>query len=64
VPVGRERDTEGVPERGDERAGIAVAAPSRPGTAAVFTLLCLLPVPAVALSLFLPEPSPRADPPR
>jgi FSR family fosmidomycin resistance protein-like MFS transporter len=26
------------------------------GTAAVFTLLCLLPVPAVALSLLLPEP--------
>jgi MFS transporter, FSR family, fosmidomycin resistance protein len=26
------------------------------GTPAVFTLLCLLPVPAVALSLFLPEP--------
>jgi hypothetical protein len=29
------------------------------GTPAVFTLLCLLPVPAVALSLLLPEPSPR-----
>jgi MFS transporter, FSR family, fosmidomycin resistance protein len=27
------------------------------GPAAVFTLLCLLPVPAVALSLLLPEPS-------
>lgn len=27
------------------------------GTAAVFTLLCLLPVPAVALSLLLPEPA-------
>jgi FSR family fosmidomycin resistance protein-like MFS transporter len=26
------------------------------GTAAVFTILCLLPVPAVALSLLLPEP--------
>ena len=26
------------------------------GTPAVFTLLCLLPVPAVALSLLLPEP--------
>lgn len=30
------------------------------GTPAVFTLLCLLPVPAVALSLLLPEPSPQA----
>jgi MFS transporter, FSR family, fosmidomycin resistance protein len=29
------------------------------GTPAVFTLLCLLPVPAVALSLFLPEPARR-----
>jgi len=29
------------------------------GTPAVFTLLCLLPVPAVALSLLLPEPGPR-----
>ena len=29
------------------------------GTQAVFTLLCLLPVPAVALSLFLPEPGVR-----
>jgi MFS transporter, FSR family, fosmidomycin resistance protein len=28
------------------------------GTPAVFTLLCLLPVPAVALSLLLPEPGP------
>jgi MFS transporter, FSR family, fosmidomycin resistance protein len=28
------------------------------GTPAVFTLLCLLPVPAVALSLLLPEPEP------
>jgi MFS transporter, FSR family, fosmidomycin resistance protein len=27
------------------------------GTPAVFTILCLLPVPAVAISLFLPEPS-------
>jgi MFS transporter, FSR family, fosmidomycin resistance protein len=35
----------------------AVAAAA--GTPAVFTLLCLLPVPAVALSLLLPEPSPR-----
>jgi len=26
------------------------------GAPAVFTLLCLLPVPAVALSLLLPEP--------
>ncbi len=26
----------------------------------VFTLLCLLPVPAVALSLLLPEPDPQA----
>ena len=30
------------------------------GTPAVFTLLCLLPVPAVALSLLLPEPGPQA----
>jgi MFS transporter, FSR family, fosmidomycin resistance protein len=30
------------------------------GTPAVFTLLCLLPVPAVALSLLLPEPSVQA----
>jgi hypothetical protein len=30
------------------------------GTPAVFTLLCLLPVPAVALSLPLPEPSVQA----
>lgn len=30
------------------------------GTPAVFTLLCLLPLPAVALSLLLPEPAPRA----
>jgi len=29
------------------------------GTPAVFTLLCLLPIPAVALSLLLPEPGPR-----
>ncbi len=29
------------------------------GTPAVFTLLCLLPVPAVALSLLLPEPKPQ-----
>jgi FSR family fosmidomycin resistance protein-like MFS transporter len=29
------------------------------GTPAVFTLLCLLPVPAVALSLLLPEPAPQ-----
>ena len=29
------------------------------GTPAVFTLLCLLPVPAVALSLLLPEPASR-----
>jgi MFS transporter, FSR family, fosmidomycin resistance protein len=29
------------------------------GTPAVFSLLCLLPVPAVALSLLLPEPGPR-----
>jgi MFS transporter, FSR family, fosmidomycin resistance protein len=29
------------------------------GTAAVFTILCLLPVPAVALSLLLPEPGPQ-----
>jgi MFS transporter, FSR family, fosmidomycin resistance protein len=28
------------------------------GTPMVFTLLCLLPVPAVALSLLLPEPAP------
>jgi len=36
----------------------AVAAAA--GTPAVFTVLCLLPVPAVALSLLLPEPGPRA----
>jgi MFS transporter, FSR family, fosmidomycin resistance protein len=35
----------------------AVAAAA--GTPAVFTLLCLLPVPAVALSLLLPEPTSR-----
>jgi hypothetical protein len=29
------------------------------GTPAVFALLCLLPVPAVALSLLLPEPVSR-----
>jgi len=34
----------------------AVAAAA--GTPAVFTILCLLPVPAVALSLLLPEPGP------
>jgi hypothetical protein len=28
------------------------------GTAAVFTLVCLVPVPAIALSLLLPEPGP------
>ncbi|HVT69049.1 MAG TPA: MFS transporter, partial [Trebonia sp.] len=28
------------------------------GTPAVFTLLCLLPLPAAALSLLLPEPAP------
>jgi MFS transporter, FSR family, fosmidomycin resistance protein len=31
------------------------------GTPAVFTLLCLLPVPAAALSLLLPEPGPLAS---
>jgi MFS transporter, FSR family, fosmidomycin resistance protein len=36
----------------------AVAAAA--GTPAVFTLLCLLPVPAVALSVLLPEPGPCA----
>jgi MFS transporter, FSR family, fosmidomycin resistance protein len=35
----------------------AVAAAA--GTPAVFTLVCLLPIPAVALSLLLPEPNPR-----
>jgi FSR family fosmidomycin resistance protein-like MFS transporter len=34
------------------------------GTAAVFTLLCLLPVPAVALSLLLPEPGQARRGPR
>ena len=34
------------------------------GTPAVFTLLCLLPVPAVLLSLLLPEPSIPAERPR
>jgi MFS transporter, FSR family, fosmidomycin resistance protein len=29
------------------------------GTPAVFTILCLLPIPAVAISLFLPEPGPE-----
>jgi MFS transporter, FSR family, fosmidomycin resistance protein len=32
------------------------------GTPVVFTLLCLLPVPAVALSLLLPEPCPLCGP--
>jgi MFS transporter, FSR family, fosmidomycin resistance protein len=32
------------------------------GTPAVFTLLCLLPVPAVALSLLLPDPARRTGP--
>jgi FSR family fosmidomycin resistance protein-like MFS transporter len=32
------------------------------GTEAVFTILCLLPVPAVALSLLLPEPGPQGRP--